>query len=65
LLEQAVKNVIIVKDEHEKNRSTFRYNPEEYPQLSNIVNLVIIKLTKEEDASGMSRLSPMYSSPHD
>ncbi|KAI7905809.1 uncharacterized protein BX663DRAFT_500982 [Cokeromyces recurvatus] len=64
LLEQAVKNIIDIKKEHQENSSKFRYNPESYTQLSSIVNPVIVKLTKEEDSTGMGDLGPMYSPPH-
>ncbi|RCH84471.1 hypothetical protein CU098_006160, partial [Rhizopus stolonifer] len=62
LLEQAVKNITDVENEHQKNSSKFRHNPEDYTQLSSIVSPVIIKLTK--DSAGMGNLGPMYSPPH-
>ncbi|EPB83021.1 hypothetical protein HMPREF1544_10251 [Mucor circinelloides 1006PhL] len=62
--EQAVRNITGVKNEHQENSSKFRYNPEDYTQLSSIVNPVIIKLTKKEDSTGMGNLDPMYSPPH-
>ncbi|KAG1139547.1 hypothetical protein G6F37_005795 [Rhizopus arrhizus] len=64
LLEQAVKNIIDVKNEHQANCSKFRYNTENYTQLSSIINPIIIKLTKEEDSAGMGNLGPLYSPPH-
>jgi len=62
--EQAVRNITGVKNEHQENSSKFRSNPEDYTQLSSIVNPVIIKLTKKEDSTGMGNLDPMYSPPH-
>lgn len=45
-----------VKNEHQANCSKFRYNTENYTQLSSIINPIIIKLTKEEDSAGMGNL---------
>ncbi|KAG1054981.1 hypothetical protein G6F43_003029 [Rhizopus delemar] len=64
LLEQAVNHLIEVKNEHQGNISKYRYNPEQFTQLSKIVNPVIMKLTKEEDGAGMGYLGPIYSPPH-
>ncbi|EIE88676.1 hypothetical protein RO3G_13387 [Rhizopus delemar RA 99-880] len=64
LLEQAVNHLIDVKKEHQGNISKYRYNPEQFTQLSSIVNPVIMKLTKEEDGAGMGNLGPIYSPPH-
>ncbi|KAG1121809.1 hypothetical protein G6F42_012070 [Rhizopus arrhizus] len=50
LLEKAVEDIIEVKKDHQINSAKYRYNPQECTQLSAIVNLIILKLTKEDDS---------------
>ncbi|KAG1468825.1 hypothetical protein G6F56_003613 [Rhizopus delemar] len=65
LLENSVDNIHNLKKEHQANSSDCIYNPEKYTRLSDIVNPVIIKLTKEEDSVGLGNLGPMFSPQHD
>ncbi|CAO3679486.1 unnamed protein product [Rhizopus stolonifer] len=64
LLVQAVNNIAEIKNEHQEFSSKYRYNPETNTHLTSIINHVILKLTKEEDATGMGNLGPIYSPPH-
>ncbi|CAO3640887.1 unnamed protein product [Mucor hiemalis] len=64
LLNQAVQNIVAVQNEHKDNSSKYHHNPEDFNSLSNIVNPVIMKLTKLEDGTGMSSLGPNYSPLH-
>lgn len=54
-----------LKKEHQSNSSDCIYNPEKHTRLSDIVNPVIIKLTKEDDGVGFGKLGPIYSPQHD
>jgi hypothetical protein len=63
-LEKAVQNIVTVQKEHLENKAKYRYSVESPALLSNVVNPVILKLTKEHDSSGMAELGPIYSPSH-
>lgn len=64
MLEKAIKSIDKIRREHEEVTSKHRYNPELIPHLGDIINPVLLKLTKEDDAVGMGKLGPIYSPPH-
>ncbi|KAI8094450.1 hypothetical protein BDF21DRAFT_436294 [Thamnidium elegans] len=64
LLEQSVVNMACLKEEHQNVLKKNRHNLEKLPKLNNIVNPIILKLTKNEDSNGMSSLGPIYFPPH-
>lgn len=43
----------------------YRYSSDIPVLLYDIINPIILKLTKEEDSIGMAELGPFYSPPHD
>ncbi|KAG2212728.1 hypothetical protein INT47_000705, partial [Mucor saturninus] len=62
LLEEVVVNINMLKKGHKKATTKYRYRSEGLTKLNAMVNLVIMKLTKEEDSAGMNNLGPVYSS---
>ncbi|ORE01842.1 hypothetical protein BCV72DRAFT_320099, partial [Rhizopus microsporus var. microsporus] len=47
LLEQAVNNIVEVKNEYQEISPIYKYNPEMITHLRSIINPVILKLTKD------------------
>ncbi|KAG1133324.1 hypothetical protein G6F37_013304 [Rhizopus arrhizus] len=65
LVEEAVDNIVALREEHNIEKSKYRYSSDTPVLLCDIVNPIILKLTKEEDSTGMAELGPFYSPPHD
>lgn len=53
-----------LKEEHGDIVKKNRYNLEKLPKLNDIVNPIILKLTKSDDSSGTGSLGPVYSPLH-
>lgn len=51
-------------EEYSIEKAKHRYSSVKPNSLSNIINPIILKLTKEEDYSEMSTLGPCYSPSH-
>ncbi|ORE05710.1 hypothetical protein BCV72DRAFT_330217, partial [Rhizopus microsporus var. microsporus] len=62
-LNESMKNIMALKEEHNTEKTKYRYSSVKPNRLSNIINPIILKLTKEEDYSKMSTLGPCYSTP--
>ncbi|KAG1443354.1 hypothetical protein G6F56_010698 [Rhizopus delemar] len=63
-LNESMKNIMALKKEHNSEKTKYRYSSVKPNSLSNVINPIILKLTKEEDYSEMSTLGPCYSPSH-
>ncbi|PHZ12770.1 uncharacterized protein RHIMIDRAFT_136848 [Rhizopus microsporus ATCC 52813] len=63
-IEESVRNIVVLKEEHDNIKRNYRYSSKRPVLLSEIINPIILKLTQEEDSLGMSKLGPIYSPPH-
>ncbi|KAI9276275.1 hypothetical protein BY458DRAFT_488889 [Sporodiniella umbellata] len=61
LLENSVDIIYNFRKEHQVNSLNCIYNPKKYIRLGDVVNPVIIKLTKDKDSAGLGNLGPMLS----
>ncbi|KAG0945455.1 hypothetical protein G6F57_003976 [Rhizopus arrhizus] len=64
IIEKSVESIVALKQDHSQNKAKCRYSSAAPALLSDIVNAIILKLTKEEDGSGIIKLGPLYSPPH-
>ncbi|CEP16965.1 hypothetical protein [Parasitella parasitica] len=64
LLEKSISDIISLKQEHEKVNIEQAFSETQSPLLSEIINPIILKLTKEDDHHDMSKLGPNYSPLH-
>ncbi|KAG1141016.1 hypothetical protein G6F37_005338 [Rhizopus arrhizus] len=64
IIEKSVESIVTLKQDHSQNKAKCRYSSAAPALLSDIVNPIILKLTKEEDSSGIIKLGPLYSPPH-
>ncbi|KAL9537500.1 hypothetical protein MBANPS3_011728 [Mucor bainieri] len=64
LIEESINNIIELKQQHGTNSIEQAFSEDKQESLSDIVNPIILKLTKEEDHHGMSNLGPNYSTVH-
>ncbi|ORE06087.1 hypothetical protein BCV72DRAFT_208090, partial [Rhizopus microsporus var. microsporus] len=62
LLDQSVEDILSVREEHLENAANCRYAKEKPASLRESIDPIIMKLTYEEDSSGMCDLGPIYSS---
>ncbi|KAG1449113.1 hypothetical protein G6F46_001409 [Rhizopus delemar] len=65
LVQEAVDNIVALREEHNIKMAKYRYSSDIPVLLYDIINPIILKLTKEEDSIGMAELGPFYSPPHD
>ncbi|KAL9542953.1 hypothetical protein MBANPS3_008347 [Mucor bainieri] len=64
LVEESVGNIMELKQQHDANSIEHQFSVDEQQSLSDIVNPIILKLTKEDDHHGMAGLGPVYSPSH-
>jgi hypothetical protein len=63
-LEETIENIAVLINEHQAISAEYRYSTHTSPQLNDIVDPIILKLTKEDDSNGMNSLGPIYPPPH-
>lgn len=63
-MEKSVTDISALKNEHNKETVKYMYADESPTLLSDIINPIILKLTKEDDHRDMANLGPIYSPPH-
>ncbi|CEG81509.1 hypothetical protein RMATCC62417_15705 [Rhizopus microsporus] len=64
ILSESIRSIMSLKEEHSIEKAKRRYSSVKPNSLSNIINPIILKLTKEEDYSEMSTLGFCYSPSH-
>ncbi|KAL7325886.1 hypothetical protein PS15p_208310 [Mucor circinelloides] len=64
LVEDSISNIMALKQQHDANSIEHAFSLDEQQSLSDIVNPIILKLTKEDDHHGMATLGPIYSPSH-
>ncbi|KAI9478737.1 MAG: hypothetical protein EXX96DRAFT_482828 [Benjaminiella poitrasii] len=64
LLNEAVKNVESLREEHLCALRKNKFQLSKLTNLNSFVNPVIMKLTQQQDILGIGSLGPMYSPPH-
>ncbi|KAL9553165.1 hypothetical protein MBANPS3_003415 [Mucor bainieri] len=64
LLEQTIDDIGTLKREHEEEKTKNIFQEDERATLSDMINPIILKLTKETDDHGMSGLGSNYSPYH-
>ncbi|KAG1446285.1 hypothetical protein G6F46_011926 [Rhizopus delemar] len=63
LLKETVDEILQLKKEHNETLIKRRFDDSPFSSLSSLVNPSILRLTEEEDKSGMSLLGPFFSNP--
>jgi hypothetical protein len=62
-MEKSVESIVALKKQHDDTKAKYRHSAESPSLLSDFINPIILKLTKE-DSSGIAGLGPVYSPTH-
>ncbi|CAO3675278.1 unnamed protein product [Rhizopus stolonifer] len=60
LIEEAIDNIVLLRDSHVMKKKEFRYSELSPPLLTDVVNPAILALNQKHHSKGMAEEGPFY-----